>query len=148
MNDYVDYASFAALIDDDEHSSHLLTRTLVDQGAHGIQYYGDAISSLARLQVVLKDPTAAWPALIIVDLKAHSDANLEFLGVIRQLTRQSGVPVVVLAPQHGEQHRQALLNGGAAEVFVRHADRDAYRAVAADIVEFWALARRPEAVGM
>ncbi|WP_193334956.1 response regulator [Devosia beringensis] len=148
MSNYVNYASFVALIDDDEHSAHLLTRTLVDQGAHGVQSYGDANQALVRLKAVLSDVTAAWPALIILDLKEHSGANLEFLDTIGQLTCQHGVPVVVLAPQQTEQCRQALLANGAAAVFVRHAERDAYRRVAADIVEFVTLSQRPEAVGM
>ena len=148
MSNYVNYASFVALIDDDEHSAHLLTRTLVDQGAHGVQSYGDATKALVRLKAVLSDVTAAWPALIILDLKEHSGANLEFLDTIGQLTRQHDVPVVVLAPQPTEQCRQALLANGAAAVFVRHAERDAYRRVAADLVEFVTLSQRPEAVGM
>ena len=148
MNNYIGYASFAALIDDDEHSAHLLTRTLVDQGAHGVQDYGNANNALIRLKAVLGDPTAAWPAVIIVDLKAHSGANLEFVDTIGQLTLQCDVPVVVLTPDRDEAHRQLLLKSGAAAVFPRHADRDAYRRVAADIVEFWTLTGRPEAVGM
>ena len=148
MSDYVDFASFVALIDDDEYSAHLLTRTLIDQGAHGVQCYGDAGKAFSRLRAVLSDPTAAWPVLIILDLKEHSGANLEFLESIRQLTRQHGVPVTVLAPQTDEQCRQALLASGAAAVFVRHAERDAYRRVAADIIHFATLQQRPEAVGM
>ena len=42
MNDDVDYASFVALVDDDGHSAHLLTRTLLAQNAPGVQCYGDA----------------------------------------------------------------------------------------------------------
>jgi len=148
VNNYVDYASFAALIDDDEHSAHLLTRTLVAQGAPGIQLYGDAAAALLRLQAVLGDRTAARPALIIVDLKAHSGATVEFLSSIQQLIRQHDVPLVVLAPELNEERRRALFDLGAAGVFVRHADRDAYRGVAADIVEFWAQTERSEAVGM
>ena len=147
MSDYVDYASFVALIDDDEHSAHLLTRTLVGQGAHGVQFYGDAAQARLRLQAVLNDPTATWPSLIIVDLKEHSGANLEFITSIRQLTRQNGVSVVVLA-KTDEFARQALLASGAAAVFERHAERDAYHRTAAEIVEFVTLERRPEAVGM
>lgn len=148
MSDFVDYASFVALIDDDEHSAHLLTRTLVDQGAHGVQCYGDANQGFIRLRAVLSDARAAWPEIVILDLKEHSGANLEFLETIRQLTRQHGVPVVVLAPQPDETCRQALLAAGAAAVFVRHADRDAYRRVAADIIQFGAVQQRPTAVGM
>jgi DNA-binding response OmpR family regulator len=148
VNDYVDYASFVALIDDDEHSAHLLTRTLVAHSAPGVQCYGDASAALMRLKPVLSDPSASRPALIIVDLKAHSNANLEFLAANGQLIRQHGVPLVVMSPLLEEQSRRALLDSGASAVFVRHADRDAYRRVAGDIVEFWAHSQRPVAVGM
>ena len=148
MNDYVDYASFVALIDDDEHSAHLLTRTLVAQGARGVQCYGDGVAALQRVKAVLSDPSASQPALIVLDLKAHSDANLEFLTATQHLMAQSGVPVLVLAPMLEEHKRRALLENGAAAVFCRHADRDAYRGVAGDIVEFWAQTLRPVAVGM
>lgn len=148
MNDSVDYASFVALIDDDEHSAHLLTRTLVAHSAPGVQCYGDASAAFLRVKAVLSDPAAARPALIIVDLKNHSDANLEFLEAIEHLIRQNGVPLIVLAPLLEETRRRALLESGASAVFVRHADRDAYRRVAGDIVEFWAHTQRPVAVGM
>lgn len=148
MNDHVDYASFVALIDDDEHSAHLLTRTLVAHGAAGVQSYGDSAAALLRLKAVLSDQTATRPALIVLDLKAHSDANVEFLEAIQHLIARAGVPVVVLAPLQAEQRRQALLKKGASAVFVRHAERDAYRGVAGDIVEFWAQTQRPVAVGM
>tara|TARA_R110002020_G_scaffold16586_8_gene58610 strand:- start:301 stop:735 length:435 start_codon:yes stop_codon:yes gene_type:complete len=144
----VDFASFVALIDDDEHSAHLLTRTLVEQGAHGVQCYGDATKAFIRLRAVLGDATAARPVLIILDLKEHSGANLEFLAAIRQLTRRHDVPVVVLAHQADDSCREALLASGAAAVFARHGERDAYRRVAAEIIEFATLEQRPEAVGM
>lgn len=148
MNVSADYTSFVALIDDDVHSAHLMTRALLVQGASSVQHYGDAVSARARLQTDLGKASPEQPGLIVVDLKAHSGANLEFLIAVQQLTRASGVPVVVLAPRLGEQSRHALLENGAAAVFVRHAERDAYHRVAADIVELWALTQRPEAVGM
>ncbi|MGV8854421.1 MAG: hypothetical protein ACOH2L_07210 [Devosia sp.] len=147
MNDYADYASFVALIDDDTHSADLLTRTLVAQSAPGVQYYGNAIAGLSRLKAVISDASAYRPALIIVDLKSHSNANLEFLATVAPVLAQVGIPMIVLTALVEEQGR-ALLDHGAAAIFNRHADRDAYRRVAADIVEFWALTQRPVAVGM
>ncbi|MGV8831056.1 MAG: hypothetical protein ACOH2N_03695 [Devosia sp.] len=148
MNECLDYASFVALVDDDEHSTHLLTRTLVDQGAHGVQAYGDADAALGRLKAVLGDRSAAQPEMIIIDLKAHSGANLEFLCAIKELIRHNHVPAVVMVQVPEEQGRRILLENGASAVFVRHRERDAYRRVAADIIEFWAQTQRPEAVGM
>lgn len=148
MNDDLVDAAFLALIDDDEHSAQLLTRTLMDRGAPGVRYYGDAELAHRRLGALLADPEANLPRVIIVDLKEHSGANLEFLETARQLLGQCGVSVVVLTAHDDDARRQALLDHGAASVLVRHADRDAYRRVAADIVQYATHQARFEAVGM
>lgn len=148
MNDYVENLPFVALVDDDQHSALLLTRALLAQGSPDIQWYGDAAAGGAKLLAVLTDPQAAWPCLLIVDLKAHSGANLEFVAAIQSLARQRDVPVVVMTRQLTEQARDALQHSGAAAIFHRHAERDAYRREAADIVSFWARTQRLEAVGM
>lgn len=148
MNDDLEDTSFLALIDDDAHSAQLLTRTLLEQGAPGVQNYGDAGLAMSRLNGLMADPAAALPQLIIVDLKEHSGANLEFLETARQLLRHCGVSVVVLSAHKDEARRQALLANGAASVWIRHADRDSYRRVAADIVQFATHQQRLEAVGM
>lgn len=139
---------FVALVDDDQHSAHLLTRMLLAHGAPEIQWYGDASSGRLMLANVLANPTADWPGLLIVDLKAHSEANLEFIGSIQALARQKGVPVVVMVPPLDRQGREALLEAGASAVFFRHAELDAYRREAAGIVSFWARNQRLDAVGM
>jgi CheY-like chemotaxis protein len=148
LNVYVDNAPFVALIDDDQHSAHLLTRMLIAHGSPDIQWYGNAADGGARLQAVLADINANWPSLLIVDLKAHSGANREFLSSIQNLVRQKGVPVVVMAPTVDRPGRQALLDVGASAVFFRQAELDAYRREAAGIVSFWARSQRLDAVGM
>lgn len=147
MSNYVDYTSFVALIDDDARSANLLTRTLVAHSAPGVQYYGDGVAALPRLQAVISDSAANRPAMIVLDLKAHSAANLDYLVTIAPLLAKIDIPFVVLTAQADTQSR-ALLDHGAAAVFVRHADRDAYRRVAADIIEFGTPSERPVAVGM
>ncbi|UJW87038.1 response regulator [Devosia sp. SL43] len=148
MNVYVDNTPFLALIDDDQHSAHLLTRMLVAHGSPDIAWYGDASDGAARLHAVLADINANWPSLLIVDLKSHSGANLDFLSSIQHLARQKGVPVVVMAAATDRQGRQALLDAGASAVFFRQAELDAYRREAAGIVSFWARSQRLDAVGM
>ena len=148
MNKSVDNSPFVALIDDDQHSAHLLTRMLVAHGSPHVHWYGGADDGMACLQSVLRDVSANWPGLIIVDLKAHSGANLEFVASIQQLARQKGVPVVVMAPPLDRQSRQALEDAGASAVFFRQAELDAYRREAAGLVSFWARTQRLDAVGM
>lgn len=139
---------FVALVDDDQHSAHLLTRMLLAHGAPDIEWYGGALDGQRKLSGVLADPFANWPSLLIVDLKAHSLANLEFVTSIQSLTRQKGVSVLVMAPPLDRVGREALHEAGASAVFFRHADLDAYRREAAGIVSFWARSQRLDAVGM
>ncbi len=148
LNEYVENLPFLALIDDDQYSAHLLTRMLIAHGSPEVQHYGNAAEGLARLQAVLADPNANWPGLLIVDLKAHSGANLEFLASIQPLAHQKGVPVVVMTQAPDRDQRDAFYDAGAASVFIRQPELDAYRREAAGIVSFWARSQRLDAVGM
>lgn len=148
MNDLVENVPFMALVDDDQHSAHLLTRMLLAHGSPDIEWYGAADDGQSRLTRVLANPAADWPGIVIVDLKAHSGANLEFLAAMQSVARQKGVPLVVMAPPLDREGREALLVAGASAVFIRHAELDAYRREAASIVSFWARSQRLDAVGM
>lgn len=148
MSVLVDNAPFLALIDDDQHSAHLLTRMLIAHGSPDVHHYGAADDGMTRLHAILGDIDANWPSLVIVDLKAHSGANLDFVSAIQRLARQKGVSVVVMAPTLDREGRQALLDAGASAVFFRQAELDAYRREAAGIVSFWARNQRLDAVGM
>jgi DNA-binding response OmpR family regulator len=147
-DDYVDDLPYLALVDDDQHSAHLLTRMLLAHGSPRVQYYGGALDGRLVLTSTLANPAAAWPSLLIVDLKAHSRANLEFVASIQSLTRQKGIPVVVMTQPLDRRDREALHEAGASGVFFRHAELDAYRREAAGIVSFWARSQRLDAVGM
>ena len=61
---------------------------------------------------------------------------------------QKGVPVVVMAHTLDQASRESLHEAGAAAVFFRQAELDAYRREAASIVSFWARNQRLDAVGM
>ncbi len=148
LNDNADNLPFVALIDDDEHSAHLLTRMLLAHGSPDVRWYGGASEGRARIQAVLGDVSANWPGLLIVDLKAHSAANLEFVASIQALVRQKGVPVAVMTQAHDRAAHQALYDAGASAVFFRQAELNAYRREAAGIVSFWARSQRLDAVGM
>ncbi|WP_332693887.1 hypothetical protein [Devosia sp.] len=148
MSENPENQPFVALVDDDQHSAHLLTRMLLAHGAPDIRWYGDANAGRARLTSVLADPATNWPGLVIVDLKAHSSANLEFVASIQPLMRQKGVLVVAMVQPADLAQRDGLQTAGAAAVFVRHAELDAYRREAANIVSFWARSQRLDAVGM
>lgn len=148
MNEYVENASYVALVDDDPHSAQLLMRMLAAHGGPRIQWFGDAADANVALVQVLSQPSANHPGLVIVDLKAHSEANAEFLRSIQPLPHQRGVGVVVLIHPAEQAKREALEDSGAAAIFYRHAERDAYRREAASLVSFWARSQRLDAVGM
>lgn len=148
LNDHTENQPFVALIDDDQHSAHLLTRMLLAHGAPEIKWYGDANAGRACLVAALGDFSANWPGLVIVDLKAHSNANLEFITSIQPLLQQKGVMIAAMVQAADLAQRSALQHAGASAVFVRHAELDAYRREAASIVSFWARGQRLDAVGM
>lgn len=148
LNAYVENAPFVALVDDDQHSAQLLTRMLLAHGSPRVQWYGDAQTGHATLTGTLMDPRATWPGLIIIDLKAHSQANADFLRSIQPMAHRKGVNAVVMAPSAETAQRNALEQAGAAAVFQRHSERDAYRREAASLVSFWARSQRLDAVGM
>jgi DNA-binding response OmpR family regulator len=148
LNDYVDDLPFVALIDDDRHSAHLLTRMLLAHGSPDVRHYGDAAEGRQAFETVVADPEANWPGLLIVDLKSSSTANLDFVASIQSLARQKGVPVVVMAQKIDRAGREALHDAGASAVFFRQAELEAYRREAAGIVSFWARNQRLDAVGM
>lgn len=139
---------FIALIDDDDHSAHLLTRMLEAHGSPAIRRFADAAEGEQGLAAILGDPDATWPGLVIVDLKAHSGANLDFLARNHAMLRQKGVPLAVMAAPTGRAGRQLLHDAGATGVFFRQAELNAYRHEAAAIVSFWARHQCLDAVGM
>lgn len=148
MINTVDDTPFIAIVDDDGHSAYLLTRALVSHGAQSIRHLGGEEAGEAALATVLADVELDWPGLVIVDLKSHSGANLEFLARNHAVLRQKGIPVAVMTAPLDSARRDALQAAGASAVFFRHAERDAYRQEAASIVSFWARHQRLDAVGM
>jgi len=143
-----DDRSFIALIDDDAHSSYLLSRMLRAEQAPPVRYLGGATEGEVAMTVTLADVSADWPDLLIIDLKSHSGANLEFLHRNNTLLRQKGIPVAVMTPPSDREARETLHRAGASAVFFRQSELDAYRHEAAAIVSFWARNQRLDAVGM
>ncbi len=143
-----DGTPFIALIDDDGHSAHLLTRMVSACGAPAVMHFATAGEGETFLSATLADVGREWPGLVIVDLKAHSGVNLEFVARNQALLRQKGVPLAVMTQSSDRAGRQHLLDAGAAAVFFRQPELDAYRREAAAIVSFWARHQRLDAVGM
>lgn len=141
-------APFIVLIDDDEHSAHLLTRMLAAHGAPAIRHFQTAADGEVALAAILSDHQATWPGLIIVDLKSHSAANIEFAARNHAMLRQRGVPLAIMAAPTDRAGRQALQDAGATAVFFRQAELDAYRHEVASIVSFWARSQCLDAIGM
>lgn len=148
MNSVVDNTPYVALVDDDAHSAHLLTRMLLAHGAPRIMRFDGAVDAMERLASALTRSTRAWPTLVIVDLKAHSNANLDFVSAFAPLIGNLDIPMVVMAQRPDRDSATALHDAGASAVFTRHAEVDAYRREAANIVSFWARSQRLDAVGM
>jgi DNA-binding response OmpR family regulator len=141
-------APHLALVDDDVHSARLLARTLAAQGAPHVEWLGDAEEARRRLVERLAGSASQRPGLLIVDLKTNSTATRDFIAATAELTAKAGLPVVAIVPDTGAADRQPLLAAGAAAIFRREAEREAYRREASNIVGFWARNQRLDAVGM
>jgi len=148
LNAHWDDTPFIAIIDDDEHSAHLLTRTLLAQGAPAVRHLGDGEAGWPALLAILGDVNRIWPDLLVVDLKAHSAANLDFVARGQSTLRQKGVPLVVMTQPLDRNGRQALYDAGASAVFFRQAEYDAYWHEVAGLIDFQARIERLDAVGM
>ncbi|HTN61274.1 MAG TPA: hypothetical protein VL147_06915 [Devosia sp.] len=148
MSPVVDNTPYVALIDDDAHSARLLARMLQAHGSPRIESFTGSDDAFTRLLPLLAPTSRALPTLIIVDLKAHSGANLEFVTAFVPNIGRLDIPLVVMAQRFDRDVAAALYDAGAAAVFTRHAELDAYRREAANIVSFWARSQRLDAVGM
>lgn len=137
MNALLDDRQLLVLVDDDAHSARLLVRTLAEQGSPRTEWLGGGLDSARLLAEMLDENRTQWPSLVIVDLKTNSQATGDFIAGFRPLAEDKGVLVVAMAPTLDREHRDALLAAGAAAVFQRHAEIGAYRAEAANIIEFW-----------
>lgn len=139
---------YIAVVDDDGHSAHLLCRTLGQAGCSSVRHLGGADFGGARLNRILADIHQPWPSVVIVDLKTDSTANIAFVARHQSLLRQRGVCILVMVSRYDEKVRSTLIDAGAAGVFYRQADRDAYRREVNGILQFWARHQRLDAVGM
>lgn len=127
------YSGFL-LVDDDPHSARLLKRTLSGLSGQSVEWIGDVDGGLRQIKTALSGPDIGLFTMIIVDVKDSSRATADF--VARIPGQRRGIPVVAMAFEDDPNASRSLLQAGADAVFVRRADRLAYRAEVAAIVEF------------
>jgi DNA-binding response OmpR family regulator len=144
----IKHSPFIGLIDDDCHSARLFMRMLAENGGPAVCHFGDGAIGLQGLTRVLEDPLAQWPDFLVIDLKDHSRATLEFVRSHHGWLRQKGVDIVVMVPPTDRAGRSSYLEAGAAAVFFRQPELDAYRWELDGIAEFWVRNERLDAVGM
>ena len=134
-----------ALVDDDVHSVRLMTRMLAAHGGPHVEPMTDPGKAADALAAISTAAPAAGQCMVVVDLKSSSSATRDF---VTQLKRQSpDLLVVAMAPSLDRDTRNGLLEAGAAAVFERHAELNAYRREAANIVGFWVRSQRLNAIG-
>jgi DNA-binding response OmpR family regulator len=139
---------FIGLIDDDNHSARLFMRALAANDGPSVRHYGDHEEGLTDLAHDLSDPQSHWPEVLVVDLKGHSQANLEFVRSHQCWLHQKGVALVVMVPPTDRAGRMVYHEAGATAVFFRQPEAEAYRHEVAGIANFWARNERLDAVGM
>lgn len=134
-----------ALVDDDFHSARLMMRMLSAHGGPYVEWLSDAETALDTLAAYDALPPINGKCMAIIDLKASSTASRDF--IIQMRRKAPGLLVIAMAPTLDRETRNALLDAGAAAVFERHGELNAYRREAASIVGFWVRSQRLDAVG-
>jgi len=134
-----------ALVDDDFHSARLMMRMLAAHGGPHVEWLSDAGTAIETLAGYDTEPPITGKCMALIDLKASSSASRDFIIELRR--RAPGLMVIAMAPTLDRETRNALLDAGAAAVFERHAELNAYRREAASIVGFWVRSQRLDAVG-
>ena len=134
-----------ALVDDDFHSARLMTRMLAAHGGPHVERLSDPETAAETLTAVASVPPVDGPCMVVVDLKSSSTATRDF--VLRLKHEAPELLVVAMAPTLDREIRNSLLDAGAAAVFERHGELNAYRREAANIVGFWVRSQRLDAVG-
>ncbi len=140
MDATAEYQPDFVLIDDDPHSARFLMRKLEAAARQSIswEYHEDA--EAGRNALSARRAAGDHADLVIVDLKAHSQANEEFISAIVP----AGSPVVTMIAGADDARRGALRRAGVAEVFDRPADIDAYTA---EVSKLLAVAARFDRAG-
>jgi len=134
-----------ALVDDDFHSARLLTRMLAAHGGPNVERLGDPETALETLVALATASPGGAGLLVLVDLKSSSTATHDF--IVKLKHQAPGLLVVAMSPTLDRAMRNSLLDAGAAAVFERHGELNAYRREAANIVGFWVRSQRLDAVG-
>lgn len=138
---------YVALVDDDIHSARLLTRMLTAHGSPEVRWHDSATTGAAEIAQALAEDSATLPDLIVVDLKASSDATRDFIAGLRKLEGAEKLLVVAMSATLDKDIRDVIIDSGADAVFQRHPDIDPYRREVANIVCFWVRNQRLNAIG-
>jgi CheY-like chemotaxis protein len=138
---------FMALVDDDSHSARLMIRMLLAHGAPSVSWLNGEVLATAELGKLLDDDLAHLPGLVVVDLKASSNATLDFVKKVRGMRDGRSLLIGAIAPNLERETREIYLSAGADAVFERRADIDSFRREAAAIVSFWVRNQHLDAVG-
>lgn len=134
-----------ALVDDDFHSARLMTRMLAAHGGPHVERLSDPEAAAKSLIATAAVPSVNGQCMVVVDLKSSSNATRDF---VQRLKNQAPhLLVVAMAPTLDREIRNSLLDAGAAAVFERHGELNAYRREAANIVGFWVRSQQLDAVG-
>lgn len=136
------------VIDDDIHSARFLVGMLEKCGGPAAMHLGDAYEGMAAVRRACESDDGTRPELLVVDLKSHSGAVLEFIARRGEWLRQNGVPLAVMVAPTDIPGRQKYYEAGADAVFFRQPELANYRREVAGIIGFWAQMQRLDAVGI
>lgn len=129
------------IVDDDPHSARFFRQRIIAATGRStiirVDWFESAdggLLAIESLQDQDRQQVRRLPDLIIIDLKASSMANMEFLTKAEPSIKALPVPSTVFAKQAGKAKQSAYLKAGAAAIFERHADLEQYDAELARMI--------------
>jgi len=136
MSDLTRAPAPVALVDDNVHSARLFLRTLAGNG-YRARWLGNGDRGGRTLDAILAGSETA-PSLVVVDLKARSNATAQFIARHAERAKENGTILVAMVHSLEAVHRNAALEAGAAAVFGRHSERAEYHREIQALLDFWA----------
>ena len=122
------------LIDDDQYSATFFSNQLEKCAGCEVAVLINWVSSAQSGQVALEGLTRCVdrtqiPDVVVVDLKASSSANLNFVQQVSTRVKNTGVKLAVFVTPGSvdAEKMHAFATAGASAVFERHANLDAFR---------------------
>ena len=115
------------IVEDDEDDIFILKEGFDDLEYKNVTFYTDALSAINYLNSIDDE---YLPALIVTDFNLPAVNGFQFVKFLKNHTRLSNIPVVVLSTSMSVINKKLFFDEGVAEVIIKPSAFDEYKMVA------------------